>query len=287
MSRTLRAAGAIAVTALVVLAIGWVATTSSARDDRALSTTPTADATSTTTSPPPPPPPAPDDSRPTVTLFADSLGFESAQVVADALGPSVRFDSSSLPGVALCDLIGALDRAPEKTPDIAVVQFSGNNITDCMKGADGQPLDGAAAVDKYAADVETVIETLRARGSRVVLASSPRTALNGRAEDINTIYAWTAIDWQARGEPVVYADTAASLLNPDRSYTGRMPCLPNERAEQGCAPDATIAVRSDDGTHFCPLLTGGLTLCPIWSSGAYRFGLALTEAVQNELATLP
>lgn len=289
MSRTLRVAGIVALAMLAAVAVGWVATTSSPRGEKALSTTPSADAsvTTTTTTPPPPPapPPAtePDDGRPTVTLFADSLGFESAQVVTDELGPGVRFDSSSLPGVALCDLIGALERAPEKAPDIAVVQFSGNNITDCMKGLDGQPLEGGPAVNKYAADLETVIQILRARGSRVVLASSPRTALNARAEDINTIYAWTAIDWESRGEPVSYVDIAPALLNPDRSYAARMPCLPNETVDQGCGPDGTIAVRSDDGTHFCPLLTGGLTLCPIWSSGAYRYGLALAAAVNDEL----
>jgi hypothetical protein len=281
MSRLLRVA--VVVVALVALGVGWAAANSAAREERALSTTPTADPTTTTTAPAPPTT-EPDDGRPTVTLFADSLGFESAQVVTNQLGPGVRFDSSSLPGVALCDLIGALERSPEKTPDLALVQFSGNNITECMRGPDGQPLDGAAAVDKYAADIETVIEMLRARGSQVVLASSPRTSLTGRAEEINTITAWTAIDWQARGEPVTYTDTAATLLNPDRSFAGRMPCLPEETPERGCGPDGTIAVRSDDGTHFCPQLTGGLTLCPVWSSGAYRFGLSLTAAIEDHLA---
>ncbi len=279
MSRTFRVLGAVGVALLVLLTIGWAAGAngSAPREDAASSAIPVGSTSTASID-------AADD-RPTVTLFADSLGFESAQVVADLLGDSVRFDSSSLPGVAMCDLIGALERAPEKAPDVAVLQFSGNNLTPCMQDADGNELSDAAVVDKYAADVDTVISILRSRGSRVVLAAAPRTAFTDRAEEVNTIYSWTAIKWHARGEPVSYVDTAALLLTPERTFTPRLPCLPNEHAEQGCAPDGTIAVRSVDGTHFCPLDTGGKTVCPVWSSGAHRFGLALANAVHNELST--
>jgi hypothetical protein len=278
MSRALRVLGAAGVAVLILFTIGWAAGAngSAPRDGAAPSATPvgsTSTASIDVT-----------DDRPTVTLYADSLGFESAEVVADLLGGSVRFDSSSLPGVAMCDLIGALERAPEKAPDVAVLQFSGNNLTPCMKDADGHELDDAAVVDKYAADVDTVISILRSRGSRVVLAAAPRTAFSERAEEVNTVYSWTAIRWHARGEPVSYVDTAALLLTPNRAFTPRLPCLPNEHAEQGCAPDGTIAVRSVDGTHFCPMDTGGKTVCPVWSSGAHRFGFALAEAVHNELS---
>ena len=70
-----------------------------------------------------------------------------------------------------------------------------------------------------------------------MLAAAPRTAFSIKAEQINTIFAWTAIRWQGRGEPVSYVDTAAPLLGPDRSFIARLPCLPNESANQGCSPD--------------------------------------------------
>jgi hypothetical protein len=278
MSRVLRVVGSVGVAVLVMVTIGWTSgrTTSASEDEDVASTTALDAAVASTRH---------DDDRPTVTLFADSLGFEAAQVVADQLGASVRFDSSSLPGVAMCDLIEALERAPEKAPDVAVVQFSGNNLTPCMHGADGQPLEDSALVDKYAADVETVIGILRTRGSRVVLAAAPRTAFSIKAEQVNTIFAWTAIRWQGHGEPVSYVDTAAPLLGADRSFTARLPCLPNESANQGCSPDGTITVRSGDGTHFCPLDTGGKTGCPVWSSGANRFGVALADAIRANLAS--
>ena len=150
---------------------------------------------------------------------------------------------------------------------MAVLQFSGNSLTDCMRGADGQPLDGAAVVDKYAEDVEQAIRILRSRGSRVYLAGSPRTAFSSRAEDINIIYAWTAMQWQSRGEPVQYLDTETPLLAADGSFVARLPCGPSEGAAQGCAEDGTIAIRSPDGTHFCPVETGGKVTCPVWSAG--------------------
>lgn len=280
MARAMQVLGVLAVVVVASITITWTAgTNSTAVPDGGSASIPAADASPAVAEA--------DDGRPTVTLFADSLGFEAAPTVADELGPLMRFDSSSMPGVALCDLIGALDRAPEKAPDVAVVQFSGNNLTPCMSGPDGQLLDEAAVVDKYAADVETVVTILRSRGSRVILAASPRTAHTDIAEEINTIYSWTAIGWSARGEPVTYLDTATQLLGPLRSFAARLPCLPDETAGQGCGPDGTIAVRSVDGTHFCPLDTGGKTTCPIWSSGAHRFGVALADAVRSSLSTKP
>lgn len=278
MSRVLRVVGSLGVAVLVSLTVGWTSggNSSLSHDDDVPSSTALDAAVASIRQ---------EDNRPTVTLFADSLGFESAQNVTDLVGESVRFDSSSLPGVAMCDLIGALERAPEKAPDVAVLQFSGNNLTPCMKDADGNELSDAAVVDKYAADVDRVISILRSRGSRIVLAAAPRTAFTERAEEVNTIYSWTAIKWHARGEPVSYVDTAALLLTPNREFAARLPCLPDENAEQGCAPDGTIAVRSVDGTHFCPLDTGGKTVCPVWSSGAHRFGLTLANAIRNELST--
>jgi hypothetical protein len=86
---------------------------------------------------------------------------------------------------------------------------------------------------------------------------------------------------------VAYVDTAAPLLGPRRAFAPRLPCLPDETAPQGCEPDGTIAVRSVDGTHFCPLDTGGKTACPIWSSGAHRFGIALADAIRSNLSIQP
>jgi hypothetical protein len=166
---------------------------------------------------------------------------------------------------------------------VAILQFSGNSLTDCMRARDGQPLDDAAVVDKYADDVEQVIRILRSRGSRVYLAGSPRTALSRRAQDINTIFAWTAMQWRARGEPVQYFDAAGSVLTNDGSFAARLPCLPAETSAEGCHPDGTIDVRSPDGTHFCPVETGGKVACPVWSSGAYRFGTALAAAARQAL----
>jgi hypothetical protein len=275
MSRAVRLVGTVAVAVVVALAAGSAG--------GAGGSAPSSEATTPVSADVGAPVPPHDSQPPTVTLFADSLGFEATDVVASALAGHAHFESSSFPGVAMCDLVGALRRAPEQAPDVAILQFSGNSLTDCMRGPDGQLLDDSAVVDKYAADVEQVIRILRSRGSRVYLAGSPRTALSPRTQDINTIYAWTAMNWKARGEPVRYFDAASPVLNTDGSFAARLPCLPGETAAEGCHPDGTIDVRSPDGTHFCPVETAGKVACPVWSAGAYRFGMAIAAEARQAL----
>ena len=45
-----------------------------------------------------------------------------------------------------------------------------------------------------------------------------------------------------------------------------------------CAADGTTVVRGD-GVHFCPIV--GMHPCPVWSSGAMRYGLAIATAAAD------
>jgi hypothetical protein len=46
-----------------------------------------------------------------------------------------------------------------------------------------------------------------------------------------------------------------------------------------CDPDGTVVVRGD-GVHFCPV-EGPSSNCPVWSSGAVRFGMAIASAAMR------
>jgi hypothetical protein len=49
-------------------------------------------------------------------------------------------------------------------------------------------------------------------------------------------------------------------------------------------------VRAADGTHFCPapvtVVRGVTGACPVWSSGAFRFGTAMAEPLIRRWAAV-
>ena len=67
---------------------------------------------------------------------------------------------------------------------------------------------------------------------------------------------------------------------------GSEPC-PEASADSGAAGNS---VRDPDGLHFCPAsaeahrgVTGD---CPVWSSGAFRYGTALARPALDSLAAM-
>ena len=82
-------------------------------------------------------------------------------------------------------------------------------------------------------------------------------------------------DYAAAMSRVSYVDAGALVENADGRYIDRLPCLD---LDPDCAPDGTTMVRSD-GIHFCPVVD--THPCPVWSSGATRFGLGIVAAVND------
>jgi hypothetical protein len=57
--------------------------------------------------------------------------------------------------------------------------------------------------------------------------------------------------------------------------------VPSEGADKGCV-DERIPVRADDGIHFCLVgIPRDADRCPVYSSGAARFGFAMAEPVRR------
>ena len=79
----------------------------------------------------------------------------------------------------------------------------------------------------------------------------------------------------------------------DGRWTETLPCLPTEPCTGGRDASGTPVnvVRAPDGAHFCPgapaAVRGVTAACPVWSSGAWRFGNAMAAPVVAELTDLP
>jgi hypothetical protein len=159
-------------------------------------------------------------------------------------------------------------------PTVAVVQFSGDNFTSCM---DTYPTGTAAYFAKYRQDAQTAITLLRGYGVRVVLIGSPLEAFPSSNQNIGTLNAMYA-SLAATNPGVTDVDAGESVLD-DGQFTKTLPCLPSEPCT---GPSGTNIVRSPDGIHFCPdgndTIEGPFDVCDVYSSGAFRFGLAMFDA---------
>ena len=75
-------------------------------------------------------------------------------------------------------------------------------------------------------------------------------------------------------------DAGAAVESPSGGFTWQLPC---SRIEPSCGASGTNIVRSPDGVHFCPDGTpakvGVTGPCDEYSPGAFRFALAIAEAV--------
>jgi hypothetical protein len=230
--------------------------------------------------------------RPVVVLYGDSLAWEARHAFTNALGgyPDVRVVVRTLGGTAICDWFDAMTAdAATLAPGMVVIEFGGNSFTPCMHDEGGRPLSGAAVVDRYARDVGRAIALFAPIGTQVVLAGAPVSfdEAGGVGPDgggMNLLYRQTA-----RESPAVrYADAGASVL-ADGRWTITLPCLPGEPCTGGVDATGTglNVVRAPDGQHFCPAsadaVRGVTGDCPVWASGAFRYGTALAQPVADSL----
>jgi hypothetical protein len=230
--------------------------------------------------------------RPVVVLYGDSLAWESRQSFVESFAdrPDVEVHTRTFGGTAICDWLDEMAAdAASIAPGIVVVEFSGNSFTPCMYDASGVPVTGPAVTERYAGDAATVISTFAPVGTHVVFAgapvSGPTSAAVGRMNDLYR-------DIANGHDGVWYADAGAAVLVDD-SYTITLPCLSSEPCQGGYNSDGlpVNVVRAPDGVHFCPVsgdaVQGVTDDCPVWSSGAYRYGRALAQPVIDALAVSP
>lgn len=229
--------------------------------------------------------------RPIVVLYGDSLAWEARHTFVEAFAdrPDVDVVVHTFGGTAICDWLDQMARdAATLRPGAVVVEFSGNNFTPCMQDGAGAGLTGAAYLDRYRADAATVIATFAPIGAQVLFAGGPLTraaAERGDGQALNAMYARLA----GAHDAVRYVDAGAAVLD-DGEWAATLPCLPFEPCTGGtdAAGVPVNVVRAPDGIHFCPAaadaVRGVTGDCPVWSSGAFRYGAALAQPVLDHLA---
>jgi hypothetical protein len=224
-----------------------------------------------------------------VILYGDSLAFEARDAFALSLqsGGDVEVVDRTFGGTAICDRV---DRMRQDLHDLqpwaVVLEFVGNNVTPCMRGPAGA-LTGDRLVRKYRDDARTATGLFAGAGVRVYWMGAP-TSATPEAEDFARVRRGYEADsgrltFATPPLPRVrYVDAGRAVLDGGR-FTATLPCLPSEGERDGCV-DGRIPVRALDGLHLCPLRTRqGDDRCPVYSSGATRFGLAMARPIRRDL----
>jgi hypothetical protein len=232
--------------------------------------------------------------RSVVLLYGDSLAWEAQEHFESAFDhlPNVEVISKTYGGTAICDWLSVM-RTDVATlaPDVVVVEFSGNALTDCMQDGRDGPLMGRAYLDRYRADARSVVEIFRPVDAHLffVGAPSPRVLADEREfdhEGLDALYRQLAA---SESDQVDYVDAGAAVLDEGR-WTATMPCRADEPCEGGTDASGRLVnfVRAPDGSHFCPTgdraVAGVTDRCAVWSSGAFRFGRAMARPVVEALA---
>ncbi len=205
-----------------------------------------------------------------VVFIGDSLGEQVAPYLQSLVG-NRAFVPHVYGGTAPCDWLGKdLSLTPTS---MAVITFIGNSSSACMADGAGGVLHGQALVDRYRSDMIELVAQVRSSGAQVLLVGQPQrlgdASVQAEISGLNALYAGLA-------EPgaVSFVDAGAAVEDANGAFALRLPCLPGETQ---CDADGSIAVRSEDGVHFCSNAT--VTGCSQYSSGAFRFAATIAAAL--------
>jgi GDSL-like lipase/acylhydrolase family protein len=220
---------------------------------------------------------APSDSRPRVLLVGDSLVLQAAPYWVPMM-QRAGYDvvQLSYAGTNTCDWFDAMRRQrSEFDPDVVAIAFGGNDLTDCMRHADGSQLTRAEFRAKYREDTETALEIWD--DDVAVYLVSPPAMFDGDRRFAPTYEAIAA----SRAN-VEFVD-GGRLLTPCQDWRRTAPCLPDEPECTGPVEHgvATNVVRSPDEVHFCPVPNDAGARCPVYSSGGYRFARTIAEGIRR------
>ncbi len=212
--------------------------------------------------------------------YGDSLAMQAVPFFNFALSSADTLDQQ-YGGTSICSWFDQMHQdATAFRPEAVVLQFDGDAFAPCMDGVmPGTP----AYFQRYAADSETAINIFAAVGAHVYIAGTPISQNSTAGWDtLDHVYAAVA----GSSPDATYVDAGASVEN-DGQFTFTLPCLSFEPCTGPVVNGVpSNLVRDPSGTHFCP--TGNFTIvgesgyCDVWSSGAFRYGLAMASGVARD-----
>ncbi len=222
-------------------------------------------------------------------MYGDSLAVEAQgafELIVTGGGRAVvRLQTYG--GVAICDFLETM-RADLAAfaPDVVVMEFSGNALTSCINHDPFTPVDW---YERYHTDADAVLAIYEPLDIPVYWVGTPMSRSSAEHADPSWAILTEMYSELPDHHPLArYVDAGQAVMR-DGTYTDVLPCLYYEP----CAdiPDPVTGepanpVRSPDGAHFCPAVTGAadgtVGACPVWSSGAWRFGLAMAEPLVRD-----
>ena len=212
-----------------------------------------------------------------VAEYGDSLAMQAVSSFDFALSGADTKDQQ-YGGTSPCSWFDQMRQdATTFRPQAVVLQFSGDAFAPCMAGATPGTL---AYFERYGADTETAIGIFAAIGAHVYIAGFPVSLHSAPGSDtLDRVFAAVA----ASSPDASYIDAGASVEN-NGQFTFTLPCLSFEPCTGPVVNGVpSNLVRDPSGSHFCP--TGNFTIvgesgyCDVWSSGAFRYGLAMASGV--------
>jgi hypothetical protein len=225
--------------------------------------------------------------RPGVIVYGDSLVWESATAIRraySATGKTWRLHVDAFPGTAACDPLRLIRSDIAKGhARLVVLAFAGNTHYECMEDAHGVPFPpgSAAYYDAYHRAYQKIFAITAELGVDVLYLNDPPPGTDAQfAEHI----AADARVIARRYANVSFSPALDLALTRDGAFAARLPCLPTEHAAQGCR-DGTIAVRSPDELHLCPIASMP-RLCHVYSSGELRYGRAMAAAISRAIKSV-
>ena len=216
-----------------------------------------------------------------VVLVGDSLAYQAAPYfdqLVQAHG-TASVTNFVFGGTAACDWLPDMRRVAPTRPQAVVMEFSGNTFTSCMGGC---PPESSSAVSKYCVDVSVAIHLFLTVGTHVFLDGTPISYAQSISHDrhwndLNSAFAALAAKYP-RG--VTYVDAGRAVEGPGGAFTWTLPCLPTEPCTgPTVAGVRTNVVRAPDGGHLCLVDNGNAPGCGSYSSGAFRFAVAMATPV--------
>lgn len=235
-----------------------------------------------------------------IELWGDSISAQAAPYFgffAGLTGHAVAREHT-FGGSALCDWFADMRSEIDPSnprgfhPQVAVIQFSGDAFTPCMRDAGGVAYSGQALINKYAEDSAATIALFTSVKIPVYFVSTPisrgQAAQGLNSNPLQPMF--SELPALFRTNPLVRFADAAAAVEWHGHYTDTLPCEKGDSCTGHWADGTpTVVVRQADGTHFCPVkevMVNGSLSCPAAMPGARRYVQAIIGRIAQDFPSL-
>ena len=225
-----------------------------------------------------------------IYYYGDSIGAESFGYFDQTMSRKTTWNSvdRTIPGSSPCDWYSRLSADMKiGVPRVIVIEAFGNNISSCqLRSGRRAPSDTQAYWQQYQSDLDNLVS--RAPSNLPIWLSPAAAArndlLSGSSHEAKMLQVMQVVAASHSNLHVIRAGLAVD--GPGGTYAYSASCLSLEPCSNQPGIGQNI-LHAHDGLHFCPAIYNAtidlLRHCPVYASGAYRFGNAQAQAVISGL----